>query len=95
MPMMEVLFGKTKKNYEKPTYKGIWEYKKVRLSDFKLLLNFTITDNNGIGSSTLINCCLHGNYRHFLLKNLCDYLAMFFITYLKKWCFKRFEKCDV
>jgi subfamily B ATP-binding cassette protein MsbA len=80
MPMMDVLFGQSKKNYTVPSYKGIWELKDY-LSD-SLSYNLTaITDQNGIGYT--LSILVAGIITVFLLKNLSDYMAMFFITYLR------------
>ncbi|WP_348810648.1 ABC transporter ATP-binding protein [Flavobacterium maritimum] len=80
MPMMDVLFGQSKKNYVLPTYKGIWELK-AYLSDSLSYYLTSITDANGIGYT--LSILVAGIITIFLLKNLSDYLAMFFITYLR------------
>jgi subfamily B ATP-binding cassette protein MsbA len=80
MPMMDVLFGQSKKNYVIPTYKGIWELKNY-LSDSLSYYLTSITDTNGIGYT--LSILVAGIITIFLLKNLSDYLAMFFITYLR------------
>ncbi|TDE45845.1 ABC transporter ATP-binding protein [Flavobacterium rhamnosiphilum] len=80
MPMMDVLFGQSKKNYVIPTYKGVWELKKY-LSDSLSYYLTSITDPNGIGYT--LSILVAGIIIIFLLKNLSDYLAMFFITYLR------------
>lgn len=80
MPMMDVLFGQSKKNYTLPTYKGIWELKDY-LSDSLSYYLTSITDHNGIGYT--LSILVAGIITIFLLKNLSDYMAMFFITYLR------------
>ncbi|MNQ22871.1 Lipid A export ATP-binding/permease protein MsbA [compost metagenome] len=80
MPMMDVLFGQSKKNYVLPTYKGVWELK-AYLSDSLSYYLTSITDANGIGYT--LSILVAGIITIFLLKNLSDYLAMFFITYLR------------
>ena len=80
MPMMDVLFGQSKKNYVVPTYKGIWELKKY-ISDFSSYYLTNITDTKGIGFTLAL--LVIGIISIFLLKNLSDYLAMFFITFLR------------
>ena len=80
MPMMDVLFGQSKKNYIVPTYKGIWELKKY-ISDFSSYYLTNITDTKGIGFTLAL--LVIGIISIFLLKNLSDYLAMFFITFLR------------
>jgi subfamily B ATP-binding cassette protein MsbA len=80
MPMMDVLFGQSKKNYVLPTYKGIWELKEY-LSDSLSYYLTSITDAYGIGYT--LSVLVAGIITIFLLKNLSDYFAMFFITYLR------------
>lgn len=80
MPMMDVLFGQSKKNYVVPTYKGIWELK-IYISDFSSYYLTNITDTKGIGFTLAL--LVIGIISIFLLKNLSDYLAMFFITFLR------------
>ena len=80
MPMMDVLFGQSKKNYILPTYKGVWELK-AYLSDSLSYYLTSVTDANGIGYT--LSILVAGIITIFLLKNLSDYLAMFFITYLR------------
>lgn len=79
-PMMDVLFGQSKKNYVEPIYTGIWDLKKY-LSDFSSYYLTNMTDTNGIGFTLAI--LVAGIITIFLLKNLSDYLAMFFITFLR------------
>lgn len=80
MPMMDVLFGQSKKNYVVPTYKGISELK-IYISDFSSYYLTNITDTKGIGFTLAL--LVVGIISIFLLKNLSDYLAMFFITFLR------------
>lgn len=80
MPMMDVLFGQSKQNHVKPIYNGIWELKKY-LSDFSSYYLTNMTDNHGIGYT--LGVLVTGIITIFLLKNLSDYLAMFFITFLR------------
>ena len=80
MPMMDVLFGQSKKNYVVPIYTGIWDLKKY-LSDFSSYYLTNMTDTNGIGFT--LGVLVAGIITIFLLKNLSDYLAMFFITFLR------------
>ena len=80
MPMMDVLFGQSKKNYVLPIYNGIWELKSYVSNSLSYYLT-SITDKNGIGYTLTI--LVTGIIIIFLLKNLCDYLAMFFITFLR------------
>lgn len=80
MPMMDVLFGQAKQNYIEPTYTGIWELKKF-LSDFSSYYLTNMTDTYGVGST--LGVLVAGIITIFLLKNLSDYLALFFITFLR------------
>ncbi|HEX8017000.1 MAG TPA: ABC transporter ATP-binding protein [Flavobacterium sp.] len=80
MPMMDVLFGQSNKTYIIPVYKGIWKLKKY-LSDYLSYYLTSITDANGIGYT--LSILVTGIITIFLLKNISDYLAMFFITYLR------------
>ena len=80
MPMMDVLFGQSKKNYVEPIYTSIWDLKKY-LSDFSSYYLTNMTDTNGIGFT--LGVIVTGIITIFLLKNLSDYLAMFFITFLR------------
>jgi len=80
MPIMDVLFGQAKQNYIEPTYTGIWELKKY-LSDFSSYYLTNMTDTNGIGYT--LGVLVAGIITIFLLKNLSDYLALFFITFLR------------
>jgi len=80
MPMMDVLFGQSKQNYVEPTYTGIWELKKY-LSDYSSYYLTNMTDAYGIGYT--LGVLVAGIITIFLLKNLSDYLALFFITFLR------------
>ncbi len=80
MPMMDVLFGQTKKIYIEPSYTGIWELKKY-LSDYSSYYLTNMTDTYGIGYT--LGVLVTGIITIFLLKNLSDYLALFFITFLR------------
>jgi len=80
MPMMDVLFGQAKQNYIEPTFTGIWELKKY-LSDYTSFYLTSLTDTYGIGCT--LGVLVVGIITIFLLKNLSDYLALFFITFLR------------
>ncbi len=80
MPMMDVLFGQAKQNYIEPTYSGIFELKKY-LSDYSSYYLTNMTDTYGIGYT--LGVLVTGIITIFLLKNLSDYLALFFITFLR------------
>jgi len=80
MPMINVLFGETKKLHIKPDYKGIRELKSFG-EDY---LNYfvTITNENEGAQRTLL-CMIILIISLFLLKNIFNYLALFFITFLR------------
>jgi subfamily B ATP-binding cassette protein MsbA len=80
IPMMQVLFDQTKKNTVIPVYKGIWELKKYGEDYLSYYITHT-TDTFGVGRTLTIMVVIIISI--FLLKNLCDYLAMFFITFLR------------
>jgi subfamily B ATP-binding cassette protein MsbA len=80
IPMMQVLFDQTKRNTVLPTFKGIWEFKKFA-EDFLSYYITNATDSYGVGYTLSIMVIVIISI--FLLKNLSDYLAMFFITFLR------------
>lgn len=80
IPMMQVLFDQTKRNTTMPVWEGITNAKGF-LEDFLSYYITTSTDNNGIGFT--LSIMVTGIISIFLLKNLSDYLAMFFITFLR------------
>ena len=80
MPMMDVLFGQANKNFTMPTYEGVFSLKKY-LGDYLNYYLTMTTEQYGIGST--LSILVAGIISIFLLKNLCDYLAMFFITFLR------------
>ncbi|WP_343485983.1 ABC transporter ATP-binding protein [Allomuricauda sp. d1] len=79
MPMLNVLFGKTEKLAEPPVYQGIGGLKDY----FTDYMNYQITqysgDNpmNGLVIAVVLVLVL------FFMKNLFNYLAMYFITFLR------------
>ncbi|MFV8347437.1 ABC transporter ATP-binding protein [Flavobacterium sp. ZB4P13] len=94
IPMMQVLFDQTKKNTVAPIYKGfvntnhLFEDAKHYFESTKQFLEnslsyfiTTTTATNGIGYTLSIMVAVIISI--FLLKNLFDYLAMFFITFLR------------
>ena len=80
MPMLDVLFGKDKKNYVPPVYTEIGKLKDF-LQDYLSFHLTRFTDDYGI--SYTLGVLVAGIITIFLLKNLFDYLAMFFITFLR------------
>ncbi|TDO69887.1 subfamily B ATP-binding cassette protein MsbA [Flavobacterium chryseum] len=80
IPMIQVLFDKTKKNTVMPTYEGIShikEYGENYLSYY--ITTNTDSHNPGFVLSVMVAIIIS----IFLLKNLADYAAMFFITFLR------------
>jgi subfamily B ATP-binding cassette protein MsbA len=80
IPMMQVLFDQTKRNTTIPVYKGIWKLKEYGENYLSYYITHT-TDTFGVGRTLTIMVVIIISI--FLLKNLCDYLAMFFITFLR------------
>ena len=80
IPMMQVLFDQTKRNTIIPIYKGIWEFKKYA-EDYLSYYITNTTDTFGVGYTLSIMVFVIISI--FLLKNLSDYLALFFITFLR------------
>jgi subfamily B ATP-binding cassette protein MsbA len=80
IPMIQVLFDKTKRNTVMPTYEGI-----THLKDFgENYLSYYITTNTDANTPGLVLSVMVAIIISiFLLKNLADYLAMFFITFLR------------
>lgn len=80
MPMMDVLFGQANKNYTMPEYHGMTGLKQY-LGDYLNYYLTMTTEHYGIG--TTLSILVAGIITIFMLKNLCDYMAMFFITFLR------------
>ena len=80
IPMMQVLFDQTKRNTAAPVWEGILSIKDY-LENYLSYFITNSTDNFGIGYTLSIMVFVIISI--FLLKNLCDYLAMFFITFLR------------
>ncbi|MCC9071526.1 ABC transporter ATP-binding protein/permease [Flavobacterium sp. F-65] len=80
IPMIQVLFDQTKRNTTIPVYKGLWELKDYAENYLSYFIT-QATDNYGVGYTLSIMVAVIISI--FLLKNLCDYLAMFFITFLR------------
>nr|WP_315199492.1 ABC transporter ATP-binding protein [uncultured Flavobacterium sp.] len=80
IPMLQVLFDKTKENKVKPVFEGILKIKEY--GDNYLSYYVTSTkDTHESGYILFIMVAIIISI--FLLKNLADYLAMFFITFLR------------
>lgn len=76
-PMLKVLFGEDEPLYEKPVYDGL---SKKYIEDY---LNFFITQKAEEGATDVLMYMVALVIGMFLLKNFFNYLAMFFITFLR------------
>ncbi|RNC86967.1 MAG: ABC transporter ATP-binding protein [Winogradskyella sp.] len=80
MPLLEVLFKKDAvKITEKPTYNGFTEFADY----FSDSLNYYISDLAGSDASKALTFVIVLIISVFFLKNLFNYLAMYFITFLR------------
>lgn len=78
--MIQVLFDKTKRNTVMPTYEGISHIKEYGENYLSYYITMNTDQNNpGFVLSVMVAIIIS----IFLLKNLADYLAMFFVTYLR------------
>ncbi len=80
IPMMQVLFDQAKRNIVKPVYNGIFEIKDYAENYLSYYMTMT-TDT--YGEARTLSVLIIGIVTIFLLKNLFDYMAMFFITFLR------------
>lgn len=80
IPMMNVLFEKGKAIYKEPVYKGIFKAKDY-LEDYMSYNITMLTENHG--KETTLGVMVAIIISIFLLKNLFDYLAMYFVTFLR------------
>lgn len=80
IPMMNVLFEKGKAIYKEPVYKGIFKAKDY-LEDYMSYNITMLTENHGKQATLGVMVAIIISI--FLLKNLFDYLAMYFITFLR------------
>ena len=79
IPMLNVLFDKTKKVYEAPIYNGLGHLKDY-LQDY---LNYRVTLYAADDEMKALVLVIGLVLVLFLLKNLFNYLAMYFITFLR------------
>ena len=80
MPMINVLFGEGKKVTSKPVYNGITDLKDYVENSINYIITST-TENHGSQRALLYMIILIISL--FLLKNLFNYLALYFITFLR------------
>jgi len=80
IPMLTIMFGDADKIYEKPQYQGF-----AKIKDFLLdYMNYYITTTSEQnGTQYTLNVMIVGIISLFLLKNLFNYWAMYFITFLR------------
>jgi subfamily B ATP-binding cassette protein MsbA len=80
IPMLQVLFDKSKQITAKPVYQGI-----MKIQDYgQDYLSYYITTTKGTHESGyVLSIMVAIIISIFLLKNLADYMAMFFITFLR------------
>ena len=80
MPMINVLFGESEKVYTKPVYNGLNDIKNYSENYLNYVVT-TTTETDGPQRALLYMIILIIGL--FLLKNLFNYLALFFITFLR------------
>ncbi len=80
IPMMQVLFDQAKRNTTMPVWEG-FSHAKGYLENYLSYYITTTTDTYGVGYTLSVMVIVIISI--FLLKNLCDYFAMFFITFLR------------
>ena len=78
-PMLKVLFGDSKPVYIKPEWEGLGEITAYAES----YLNYFVTLKKSEGSNDVLIYMVGFVIGSFLLKNIFNYLAMFFITFLR------------
>ncbi|XLS27897.1 ABC transporter ATP-binding protein [Flavobacteriaceae bacterium M23B6Z8] len=79
IPMLDVLFKESERVYKEPVYQGIGN-----LSDYiKEYLNYRVTQYAGEDEMKALVLVISLVIVLFLLKNLFNYLAMYFITFLR------------
>ena len=79
IPMMQILFGTTPKTTVAPTYEGMGQIKNYLEGFF----NYKITQYMGQDSGKALLFVIGIIISLFFLKNIFNYLAMFFITFLR------------
>lgn len=78
-PMLKVLFGDTEPLHEKPIWEGVGSITTYG----EAYLNFFVTQKRGAGNDDVLIFMVVLVVSTFLLKNFFNYLAMFFITFLR------------
>lgn len=80
MPMINVLFGETEKVFSKPEYQGIKEIKSYAEDSLNYLIT---TSSESYGPQRALLYMIFIIIGLFLLKNIFNYLALYFITFLR------------
>ena len=80
IPMVQVLFDQAKRVTVRPEYTGLGE---IKAYGEQLLGYFITQTTETYGPGTTLAYMVAGIISIFLLKNLCDYMAMFFITFMR------------
>lgn len=79
IPTLDVLFDKTKQVYNPPVYEGFGHIKDYG----QQYLNYKVTSLSGDNEMNGLVLVIGLVLLLFLLKNICNYLAMYFITFLR------------
>ncbi len=79
IPMLDVLFNQTQKIYEKPTYQGLGQIKDY----FQEYVSYRVTAYSGEDEMKGLVLVIALVLILFFLKNIFNYLAMYFITFLR------------
>ncbi len=79
MPMLEVLFGENKKTYTKPEFDGIYGFG----NNLEGWLNYQVSNFSGEDPQKALIFVIAAIIILFFLKNFFNYLAMYFITFLR------------
>lgn len=80
MPMINVLFGETEKVFSKPEYQGIKQIKSYAEDSLNYLIT---TSSESYGPQRALLYMIFLIIGLFLLKNIFNYLALYFITFLR------------
>ncbi|MBL6648840.1 MAG: ABC transporter ATP-binding protein [Flavobacteriaceae bacterium] len=79
MPMLEVLFGENNKTYSKPEFNDIYSLG----NNLEVWLNYQVSNYAGQDPQKALIFVISAIIILFFLKNFFNYLAMFFITFLR------------
>ena len=90
IPMLNVLFDKTKRVSEPPTFQGIGKLKEY----FEGYMNYQVTLHSGDDPMKGLFLAIGLILFLFFFKNIFNYLAMYFITFLRNGYLRTYEtKC--